>query len=298
MTAELDQPLHLPPATDERAVPPRPRITPATRSRIARGALLTIGLLYALLLLLLPLAGIVFYGLRAGLDAIGGTFGQEDVRHALFLTFVIMSITVVVTTTFGIAVALVLARDRFPGKRFVSALVDLPLAVSPVIVGLMAILLFGRGGWFEPFLASQGIQVVFALPSMILVTIFISIPFVIREVVPVLHELGMEEEQAAWTLGASKLQTFRRVTLPNIRWGLLYGIALSAARSIGEVGAVLIVSGLIQGQTETATLYVLRAFDQYQEQQAYIVALTLAAFSIVLLIGIETFKRRRVREAR
>ena len=170
-----------------------------------------------------------------------------------------------------------LARDRFVGKRLVSALVDLPLAVSPVIVGLMAVLLFGRGGWFEPFFAARGIQVIFALPSMILVTIFISIPFVIREVVPVLQELGMEEEQAAWTLGASRLQTFRRVTLPNIRWGLLYGIALSAARSIGEVGAVLIVSGSLQGQTETATLYILRAFDQYQEQQAYIVALTLAS---------------------
>jgi sulfate/thiosulfate transport system permease protein len=206
-------------------------------------------------------------------------------------------VTVIVTTCFGIVVALVLARDRFVGKRLVSALVDLPLAVSPVIVGLMAVLLFGRGGWFEPFFAARGIQVIFALPSMILVTIFISIPFVIREVVPVLQELGMEEEQAAWTLGASRLQTFRRVTLPNIRWGLLYGIALSAARSIGEVGAVLIVSGSLQGQTETATLYILRAFDQYQEQQAYIVALTLASFSIVMLIGIETLKRRASREA-
>jgi sulfate transport system permease protein len=208
-----------------------------------------------------------------------------------------MVVTVIVTTFFGIIVALVLARDRFVGKRLVSALVDLPLAVSPVIVGLMAVLLFGRGGWFEPFFAARGIQVIFALPSMILVTIFISIPFVIREVVPVLQELGMEEEQAAWSLGASRLQTFRRVTLPNIRWGLLYGIALSAARSIGEVGAVLIVSGSLQGQTETATLYILRAFDQYQEQQAYIVALTLASFSIVMLIGIETLKRRASREA-
>jgi sulfate transport system permease protein len=166
-----------------------------------------------------------------------------------------------------------------------------------VIVGLMAVLLFGRGGWFEPFFAAQGIQIIFALPSMILVTIFISIPFVIREVVPVLEELGTEEEQAAWTLGASRFQTFFRVTLPNIRWGLLYGIALSAARSIGEVGAVLIVSGSLQGQTETATLYILRAFDQYQPQRAYIVALTLAAFSIVLLLGIETLKRRSMREA-
>ena len=132
---------------------------------------------------------------------------------------------------------------------------------------------------------------------MILVTIFISIPFVIREVVPLLEELGMEEEQAAWTLGASSLQTFFRVTLPNIRWGLLYGTALSSARAIGEVGAVLIVSGLLQGRTETATLYVFRAFDQYQEEQGYIVAMTLAAFSVVLLIGIETFKRRSVRAA-
>jgi sulfate transport system permease protein len=192
----------------------------------------------------------------------------------------------------------VLARDNFRGKALVSAFVDLPLAVSPVIVGLMAVLLFGRGGWFEPFFAAQGIQIVYALPSMILVTIFIAIPFVIREVVPVLEELGTEEEQAAWTLGASRWQTFRRVTLPNIRWGLLYGIALSAARSIGEVGAVLIVSGSLQGQTETATLYILRAFDQYQDQQGYIVALTLAAFSIVLLIGIETLKRRSTRRAR
>jgi sulfate/thiosulfate transport system permease protein len=199
---------------------------------------------------------------------------------------------------FGVIVALVLARDNFRGKALVSAFVDLPLAVSPVIVGLMAVLLFGRGGWFEPFFAAQGIQIVYALPSMILVTIFIAIPFVIREVVPVLEELGTEEEQAAWTLGASRWQTFRRVTLPNIRWGLLYGIALSAARSIGEVGAVLIVSGSLQGQTETATLYILRAFDQYQDQQGYIVALTLAAFSIVLLIGIETLKRRSTRRAR
>jgi sulfate transport system permease protein len=262
-----------------------------------RALMLSVALLYVAVLLLAPLGGIIYYALKEGLGEVGHTFRQSDVRHAFYLTAIIMVVTVIVTTFFGIIVALVLARDRFVGKRLVSALVDLPLAVSPVIVGLMAVLLFGRGGWFEPFFAARGIQVIFALPSMILVTIFISIPFVIREVVPVLQELGMEEEQAAWTLGASRLQTFRRVTLPNIRWGLLYGIALSAARSIGEVGAVLIVSGSLQGQTETATLYILRAFDQYQEQQAYIVALTLASFSIVMLIGIETLKRRASREA-
>jgi sulfate/thiosulfate transport system permease protein len=269
----------------------------ARRGRLVRGVMLAVALVYVSALLLAPLAGVVLYALRSGLGTIGRTFGQPDVQHAFLLTFVIMAITVAVTTLFGVVVALVLARDRFPGKRFVSALVDLPLAVSPVVVGLMAVLLFGRGGWFEPFFAARGIQIMFALPAMILVTIFISIPFVIREVVPVLQELGMEEEQAAWTLGASRLQTFFRVTLRNIRWGLLYGIALSAARAIGEVGAVLIVSGAITGRTETATLYILRAFDQYQDQAGYIVALTLAAFSIVLLVGIETFKRRRTGEA-
>ena len=275
----------------------RLRNADARRGRLVRGVMLAVALVYVSILLLAPLAGIFVYALKSGFGTIGQTFSEPDVRHAFLLTFVIMAITVVVTTFFGVIVALVLARDRFPGKRLVSALVDLPLAVSPVVVGLMAVLLFGRGGWFEPFFAARGIQIMFALPAMILVTIFISIPFVIREVVPVLQELGMEEEQAAWTLGASRLQTFFRVTLRNIRWGLLYGIALSAARAIGEVGAVLIVSGTITGRTETATLYILRAFDQYQDQQGYIVALTLATFSIVLLIGIETFKRRRTAEA-
>jgi sulfate transport system permease protein len=269
----------------------------ARKGRLQRAIMVAVALLYIAVLLLAPLAGIAYYGLKSGLGPIGDTFRQADIQHAFYLTFVIMLVTVAVNTVFGVIVALVLTRDEFRGKRLVSALVDLPLAVSPVIVGLMAVLLFGRGGWFESFFAAQGIQVIFALPSMILVTIFISIPFVIREVVPVLEELGTEEEQAAWTLGASKLQTFARVTLPNIRWGLLYGIALSAARAIGEVGAVLIVSGSLQGQTETATLYILRAFDQYQDQQGYIVALTLAMFSIVLLIGIETFKRKSTREA-
>jgi len=269
----------------------------ARRGRLAPGILLATALTYVLVLLLGPLAGIVYYAFKSGLGVVGQTFSQPDVLHALYLSFLIMIITVIVNTVFGVMVALVLARDKFPGKLLASALVDLPLAVSPVIVGLMAVLLFGRGGWFEPFFAARGIQIIFAVPSMILVTIFISIPFVIREVVPVLQELGLEEEQAAWTLGASKAQTFVRVTLPNIRWGLLYGIALSAARAIGEVGAVLIVSGAIQGQTETATLFILRAFDQFQDQQGYIVALTLAAFSILLLIGIETFKRKRTREA-
>jgi sulfate transport system permease protein len=218
------------------------------------------------------------------------------VLHAYLLSGIITVITVVVTAVFGVVVALVLTRDRFPGKRILSAMVDLPLAVSPVIVGLMAVILFGRGGWFEPWFSAHGIQIVFAIPSMVIVTIFICIPFVIREVTPVLLELGTSEEEAARTLGASSMQTFFRVTLKNIRWGLLYGIALSTARSIGEIGAVLIVSGQITGRTETATLIVLRFFDQYQDASGYIVALTLALVSILLLTGIEIFKRREEKE--
>jgi sulfate transport system permease protein len=294
VSAETQGPAEAP--TDVFAVAERARNADARRGRLVRGVMLAVALLYVVILLVAPLGGIVYSALSSGFETIGQTFRQPDVRHAFYLTFVIMLVTVIVTSVFGVIVALVLARDRLPGKGLVSALVNLPLAVSPVIVGLMAVLLFGRGGWFEAFFAARGFQVIFALPSMILVTIFISIPFVIREVLPVLEELGMQEEQAAWTLGASRLQTFRRVTLPNIRWGLLYGIALSSARAIGEVGAVLIVSGLLQGQTETATLFVLRAFEQYQDEQGYIVALTLAAVSIVLLIGIEVFKRKRMKE--
>ena len=264
------------------------------RGRLVRGLMITAALLYVGILLIAPLIGILWSALDQGLGIVGTTFGEADVQHAFLLTLIITLITVVVTGVFGVVVALVLARDRFPGKRLLSAVVDLPLAVSAVIVGLMAVILFGRGGWFEGFFAARGIQILFALPSMVLVTIFICIPFVIREVTPVLQELGMEEEQAAWTLGASRITTFLRVTLPNIRWGLLYGVALSTARALGEIGAVLIVSGAIQGQTETATLYILRALEERQDAQGFVVALTLAASSVLILFGIEFFKRRQL----
>ena len=269
----------------------------AGRARLIRWVLLALALGYVAVLLVAPVAGIVWTAFRSGLGVVGETFAQADVKHAYWLTLVITIITVSITTVFGVVTAWVLVRDRFPGRRFLNALVELPLAVSPVTVGLMAVLLFGRGGWFEPFFAARGIQMIFALPSMVLVTIFICIPFVIREVGPVLEELGTNEEEAAYTLGASPLATFFKVTLPNIRWGLLYGIALSTARALGEIGAVLIVSGSLQGQTETATLYVFRALEERQEASGNVVALSLAAISIVLLVAIETFKHRRSKEA-
>ena len=272
-----------------------PVLPSGTRRRLVHGGFIAIALLYVGILVIAPLIGIVWAVFQAGWSTIVSTLRQPDVQHAFYLTGVITVITVIVTSIFGVIVALVIARDRFPGRALMSALVDLPLAVSPVIVGLMAVVLFGLGGWFEPWFTSQGIRILFALPSMVLVTIFICIPFVIREVVPVLQEVGVTEEEAARTLGASSMQTFFRVTLKNIRWGLLYGIALTTARSIGEIGAVLIVSGQITGQTETATLYVLRAFDQFQDDPGFVVALTLALVSVVLLVLIEGFKRRQER---
>jgi sulfate transport system permease protein len=273
-----------------------PKTSEAARRRLVHGGLTGITVLYVGLLVVAPLLGIAVAALKPGLSGWTDLLSQPDVRHAIVLTGVITFETVVVTSVFGVIVAMVLARDRFPGRRLVSALVDLPLAVSPVVVGLAAVLLFGTGGWFEPWFSARGIQILFAVPSMVLVTIFISIPFVIREVAPLLEELGTEEEEAARTLGASWFQTFFRVTLPNIRWGLLYGIALTTARAVGEIGAVLIVSGSIAGQTETATLYVLRAFDEGQDPSGYMVSLILALVSIVLLAGIEIFKAREERE--
>jgi sulfate transport system permease protein len=272
--------------------------THASRTKLIRAALIALALVYVGGLLIAPLVGIVWTAVGSGLDVIKETFSRADVKHAFWLTGIITLITVVTVTVLGVLTSWVLVRDDFPGKQLLNALVELPLAVSPVTVGLMVVLLFGNGGWFQEFFVLRGIQIVFALPSMILVTIFICIPFVIREVGPVLEELGTNEEEAARTLGASQVQTFFRVTLPNIRWGLLYGMALSTARALGEIGAVLIVSGSIQGQTETATLYVFRAIEERQEASGYVVALSLAAISVLLLVGIETFKHKRSKEAR
>jgi sulfate/thiosulfate transport system permease protein len=269
-----------------------PRLSEKTTRRLVHGGLTGATFLYIGILVVAPLIGIAVAAIKPGWSSWKTVFTDPFARHAYQLTAIITVETVIVTGVLGVVVALVLSRDRFAGRGLMSAVVDLPLAVSPVVVGLAAVLLFGRGGWFASWFEDRGIQIIFALPSMVLVTIFICIPFVIREVTPLLEELGTEEEEAARTLGASPLQTFFRVTLPNIRWGLLYGIALTTARALGEVGAVLIVSGTIAGQTETATLYILRAFDEGHDTSAYIVALSLAFISIALLGGIEWFRSR------
>ena len=266
------------------------------KARRGRRAIIAVALLWVSLLLLLPLAAIVWTVARAGLSSVAHTLTQPDVLHAFQLTLIITVITVLITGVFGVIVAWVLVRQRFHGRSLLNAIVDIPFALSPVTVGLAAVVLFGPGGWFQPFFAARGIHVIYALPAMILVTIFICIPFTIREVVPVLEEIGLDEEDASRTLGASVWHTFFKVTLPNIRWALAYGIALTTARAIGEIGAVLIVSGLIQGKTETATLFIYRAYEERQTAEAYVVALVLAAVSVGLLIVIEVLRHRQEKE--
>ena len=266
------------------------------KTRRGRRTMIVLAVAWVALLLLLPLAAIVWTVAKAGLSSVAHTLTQPDVLHAFQLTAIITVITVLITGVFGVIVAWVLVRQRFRGRSLLNAIVDIPFALSPVTVGLAAVVLFGPGGWFAPFFAARGIQVIYALPAMILVTIFICIPFTIREIVPVLEEIGLDEEDASRTLGASVWHTFFKVTLPNIRWGLAYGIALTTARAIGEIGAVLIVSGLIQGKTETATLFIYRAYEERQTAEAYVVALVLAAVSVGLLIVIEVLRHRQEKE--
>jgi sulfate/thiosulfate transport system permease protein len=214
----------------------------------------------------------------------------HDARHAFWLTILIALIAVPANTVFGVALALAIVRRRFPGKGLVNAVVDLPLALSPVVVGLALLLLYGRLGWFGPFLERHGVQIVFALPGMILATIFVSLPFVVREVVPVLREIGTEQEQAAATLGASSLQTLVRITLPAIRWAIAYGVVLTTARCLGEFGAVSVVSGHLVGRTETATLYVQDQFESFDLTGAYAASVLLALIAIATLVAMNVFR--------
>jgi sulfate transport system permease protein len=209
--------------------------------------------------------------------------------HALKVTLILAAIAVPANTIFGILAALAIVRYRFPGAGIFNAVVDLPLALSPVVVGLALLVLYGRGGWLG------GHHIVFALPGMVLATMFVSLPFVVREVVPVLREIGTEQEQAAATLGASGWQTFRRVTLPAIRWAVAYGVVLTTARSIGEFGAVSVVSGRISGKTETLTLLVQDRYESFDVTGAYAASVVLAMIAVATLVLLTIFKPKEER---
>ena len=248
---------------------------------------------YLTMLLLIPV-GMVFYRtFEHGFWPAWHAITSPEAVHALKVTLEICAIVVPLNTVFGIVASLAIARGRFPGRGVFNALVDLPLALSPVVVGLSLFLLYGRLGWFGTWLAGHGIQVLFALPGMVLATMFISLPFVVREVVPVLREVGVEQEQAAATLGASPWQTFWRVTLPAIRWGVAYGVVLTTARALGEFGAVSIVSGNLIGKTETLTLYVQNQYENFNVPGAYAASVLLALIAIAVLVVLTVLGRKK-----
>jgi sulfate/thiosulfate transport system permease protein len=248
---------------------------------------------YLALLLALPVGLVLYRTFEHGIAAPIDSLTSADGAHAFWLTLEIVAIAVPLNTIFGVATALLLARKRFPGRALLSGLVDLPFAVSPVVVGLALLLVYGRTGWFGGWLADHGIRVIFSTPGMVLATIFVSLPFVVRETVPVLEELGNDQEEAAATLGASSWQTFWRVTLPAIRWGVGYGVVLTTARALGEFGAVSVVSGRLQGQTETLTLRVQDEFERFDLTGAYAASALLALMAVAVLLLMTALERRR-----
>jgi sulfate transport system permease protein len=250
------------------------------------------GVAFAYLIAILagPIALVFYRTFENGFGAAWDALSTTETVNAFKLTLIIAAIAVPANTVFGIACALAIVRRNFPGKGLLNAFVDLPLALSPVVVGLSLFLLYGRDGWFGGWLLDHGIQVLFSLPAMVIATIFVSLPFVAREVVPTLREIGDDQEQAARTLGASPWQTFRRITLPSIRWAVIYGVILTTARCLGEYGAVAVVSGRLQGETETATLRVEERYESFDLAGAYAISIVLALMAVLVLVAMTLIK--------
>src|SRR5215208_3577390 len=257
----------------------------------SRLILRSVALVYLAALLLGPLAIVGYRTFEHGIGPAIAAVTTPEALHAFWLTLLIAAIAVPCNTVFGVVCAIAIVRRRFRGHALVNSLVDLPLALSPVVVGLALFLVYARTGWFGPWLLDHGVQVIFALPGMVLATIFVSLPFVVREVVPVLREIGDEQEQAAATLGSSSWQTFWRVTLPAIRWGVAYGVVLTTARALGEFGAVSVVSGRIAGRTETMTLHVEERFQSFDLTGAYASSVVLALLAVGTLLAMTLLRR-------
>jgi len=251
---------------------------------MTKWVLRSIVLCYLAFLLIIPVGLIFWRTFEHGFGPFWDSITEPEAIHALKVTLQVAIIAVVLNAIFGVGVSLLLVRRDFPGKRVLNLLIDLPLAISPVVVGLALILVYGRltpvGEWF----GDQGIDIMYALPAMVMATVFVSLPLIVRELVPVLEEVGTDQEQAASTLGASAIQTFRRITLPSIRWALAYGIVLTLARCLGEYGAVAVVSGRIKGKTQTLTLLVDQRFGNFDRVGAYSVSVTLAMIAILTML--------------
>ena len=259
----------------------------------SRWSLRTLALGYLGLLLVIPVALIFYKAFEDGFAVAWEAVSTPEAQHAIYLTVLMVLISIPINTVFGIACAMVIVRQRFRGRALLNAAIDMPFAISPVVIGLSLVLLYGsRDGWFGQDLAAAGIEVIFTPVGMALATMFVSLPFVVREVIPVLQEIGDDQEQAARTLGAGPWQTFWRITLPSIRWGVTYGVVLATARALGEFGAVAVVSGRITGSTETLPLYLRRLFDTFNVAGAYAAAVVLALLALAVLVAMNLIQRR------
>lgn len=254
--------------------------------------LIAVAIAYLVLILYVPALNVFIQAFRKGVGPFLSNLTRPDFLHAVKLTVMLAAIALPLNTIFGLCAAWALTRHKFRGRAFILSLIDLPFSISPVVAGLMLVLLYGRQGWFGGWLQEHGINIIFAFPGMVLATAFVSMPFVAREVIPVLEELGSDQEEAAKTLGANDWQIFWRVTLPNIRWGLLYGLILTNARAMGEFGAVSVVSGNIAGKTQSLPLFVEDAYKQYETEAAYSAAVLLALLAVVTLVLKEILERK------
>jgi len=273
------------------ALPERREV--AAHPHAARLTLRAIGLGYLSVLLALPVLMVFLRTFEHGLEPVLAALQRPAFGSAFWLTLQITLIAVPVNTVFGIIAALAIVRRRFPGRSLLNAVIDLPFVLSPVIIGLSLVLVYGQTGWLGGALGDLGIQIIFAPPGMILATLFVSLPFVVREVIPVLREVGTDQEQAAYTLGASRWRTFWRVTLPSVRWGVIYGVILTTARSLGEFGAVAIVSGKISGRTETLTTHVEERFLAFDLVGAYTASIVLALMALAVLFSMTVIQAGR-----
>jgi len=286
-----------PPASAETghaaATPPTSKSPLESRDRPwAAVALIGVAIAYLAVVLFIPALNVFVQAFKLGVAPFLANLTEPAFLNAVQLTLIIALITVPINTVFGLCAAWALTRHRFPGRAIFISILDVPFSISPVVSGLMIVLLYGRHGWFGPWLDAANIQIIFALPGMVIATAFVTLPFVAREVIPVLEETGVDQEEAARTLGANDWQIFWRVTLPNIRWGLLYGVILTNARAMGEFGAVSVVSGNIIRKTQTLPLFVEDAYKQYQTETAYSAAVLLAFLALITLILKEILERK------
>ncbi len=246
--------------------------------------LIGIAIAYISLIIYIPAINVFYQAFHKGFDPFLANLMRPDFLNAAKVTILLALISVPINTIFGLCAAWSIARHKFPGRTLLLSIIDLPLSISPVVAGLMIMLLYGRQGWFGSWFQERGIDIVFAFPGMALATAFVSMPFVVREVIPVLEEAGIDQEEAARTLGASDWQIFWRVTLPNIRWGLMYGVLLTNARAMGEFGAVSVVSGNVANTTQSLPLFVEEAYKQYETEAAFSAAVLLALLAAVTLV--------------